>query len=125
MTTAPRSLHRVQQTGACRLAALALLGTDAAVLVHIDVARALLGAGGARLTADLELRLRHWRVVLGLPGKHSARSRADVGAVEVQPDALSELGDAILGKAGVGARLTGLRARDARLDARRQGSRST
>lgn len=45
---------------------------------------------------------------IGLARQHASRRSADVGAVEVEPDALPQLRHALLGETGVGARGAGL-----------------
>jgi hypothetical protein len=59
------------------------------VFVHLRVLLAFFGAGAACLEARLELPLRGCGVMLGLTHEQSARGAADVGAVEIQPDALA------------------------------------
>jgi len=91
----------------------------------LGMALALLGAGGARLPASFDLSLRDGRVVLGLARENASSRIADVAAVEVQTNALAELGRILLGQAGVRAGFTCLCALDACFYAFCESSRST
>jgi len=51
-----------------------------------------------------------------MPGQHRTGSCTDIGAVEVGPDALGQLGDHILAETGVRASCARLRAFEAGLD---------
>lgn len=112
---APRQAGEGGAAGAFALAAG--LGADAAVLVVLRVALALLGADTARRHACLEQRPCELRLEGCLARQHAARRLAGIGAVEVDPDAPDELADVRLAQAGVGARDAGLSAREALLDA--------
>jgi hypothetical protein len=83
------------------------------MFVMVCVARALLAASSAGLGASSKLSFRSRSVVLGLPGQYAPRCAADVGTVEVQADALTELGDLFLGQTRIGTRAAGLGAFDA------------
>lgn len=96
-----RLLHRRKQLLTSLLAATTSFGADAAMLVHLGVALALLRARPAGLAARFELRLRSGCVVLGLASQDAASGVADVGAVQVQPDALTQLRDHLLGQTSV------------------------
>src|SRR3954471_1865845 len=111
------SAEGADELAAGGLAAPAGLGADAAVLVDVGVAGALVAAGPARRGAGLQDRAGQVRVVAGVPREHPASGVADVGAVEVGADARPQLGDHLLAQAGVGAGRAGLRALEARLDA--------
>lgn len=71
-----RSLTRVR-------ALLAAIGADAAMLVLSCVALAFLAALLARYCASLDGGAEHLDVGSRAPGCHSARRRADIGAVEI------------------------------------------
>jgi hypothetical protein len=49
--------------------------------------------------------------------EQSSGGLAHIGAVQIEPDALAQLGDVALGEARIGAGSTGLGAFEARLDA--------
>lgn len=67
----------------------------------VGVCGALIPAGLAGLHAGLELGTGDVRVVAGVPREHSCCGLADVGAVEVGPDALAQVGDLVFTQAGV------------------------
>lgn len=85
------------------LAGAAGLGADAAVFVPPGVTLAFGGAerGGAGAEAQ---RLGCERLVrAGAASGEARRGVADVGAIEIEPDALAKLGDHVLGEARIGA----------------------
>ena len=112
----PASAKTAQQVGAGLLATAAGFGADAAVFMHVGVGFALCGAACAGDTAGLQEGSGDVGVVAGMPGQHCAGGGADVGAVQVGPDALRQLGNHVLAEAGVGARRTGFAAGEAGMD---------
>ena len=86
------------------LAPAAMFGADAAVLVLLGVAFALVGAEHAGLGAGLKRKDDQSFVGPGTARRKLARCQAKVGAVEVQPDALAKLRHHLLAQAGVSAR---------------------
>jgi hypothetical protein len=71
------------------------------------VTLALVAASTADHDACLDRRAYDAQVGLGLPGHDSAHRIADIGAVEVEPDAPNQLRHARLPEAGVGAARAG------------------
>jgi hypothetical protein len=67
--------------------------------------RSACGAGGP---AGFEHGPDDGGTVAGLPGQDGAGYGADVGAVQVGPDAPGEISDHLFGETGIGARGTGL-----------------
>jgi hypothetical protein len=84
-------------------AALACLGADPAVLVHVDMALALVAATTARLSADLNGGSKNLDIGACAPGRHCSGCRTDIGAVQVQPDALPEIGNHVFRQTRVSA----------------------
>src|SRR5690606_24738765 len=105
--------HRAEEPAARLLAAAAGLGADPAVLVLVRVLLALLGAQPAGRPEGLDLLADERVRRLGLAGEDAAGGGADVGAVEVEPDAPPEHVELLLGEAGVGAGRAGLLALEA------------
>ncbi len=60
------------------------------MLVHLGVLLALDGAVGASLGAGLEHALYQGLVAAGAPHGEPGRSQTDIGAVEIEPDALGQ-----------------------------------
>src|SRR4029453_2262857 len=110
------SAKTAQQVDAGLLATAAGFGADAAMLMHAGVGFAFCGAACAGDTAGLQEGSGDVGVVAGVPGQHRAGRAADVGAVQVGPDALRQLRNHVLAEAGVGARRTGFAASEARMD---------
>ena len=100
------------------LARSACLGADAAVRhVHpLSVSLALVAAASARLRASFEQPPGHLRIGAHLPRKGATRRLADIGAVEVEPDAARQLLDLVLAETRVCARGTRLRTVEAGVD---------
>ncbi|WP_161993547.1 hypothetical protein [Muricoccus nepalensis] len=78
---------------------------------------ALLGTLATRRLTGGEHGPDHLLVGTGSPGSNRTRRRANIGAVEVESDALRELLNHLLAETGIGAGGTGLRTRVALLDA--------
>ena len=76
-----------QEDPAGRFAAAAGLGADPAVLVHPGVLFALFSARSARGLAGLQYCQSDGRLPAGLPGYDVSCGGADIGAVQVRPDA--------------------------------------
>src|SRR5439155_6894313 len=93
--------HRREQAPARLLAAPALLGADLAVLHHLCVALAFITTALARGDARLQQRPGQVGVVLGLSGDDPAHGATDIGAVQVQADALGETLEVALRQAGI------------------------
>src|SRR5690606_7478631 len=91
------------------LTALARLGTNTAVLVHVGVVRAFAATrrtgGAARLDEGSYGR----SVGFDLTAEYRRGGLAQVGAVQVETDAAAELGDHVFGEASVGAHVACLR----------------
>ena len=93
------------------LAATACLGADAAMLHAVrSVVFTLVAAGLADYRTGLQQGARDGYLECGLSCQDAHRRRADVGAVEIEPDAVDTCQDLRLSEAGVGAGATGLRA---------------
>jgi hypothetical protein len=122
---ARQSVHCRQRFLAGGFAVPARLRADAAMLVHLGVTPALIGAGATCHSARLQQGTTDVGVVAGVPRQDSSGGAADVGAVKVGTDALRKLGDGLFTEAGVRARGAGLAADDQRIDrsARRRRSR--
>ena len=86
------------------------------MLVHRGVAAAFGATGAAGFATGEKDRLQHGVVGSGAARGDGRRCRAEVGAVEVEADALTQLGDVRLAEAGVGAGGASLRAVEAFLD---------
>jgi hypothetical protein len=76
--------------------------------VHAGVSLTLIRAKPARGSASVKHAADHLVVKPGPAGRKPAGDVANVGAIEIEPDALCERVDRILGKAGVRAGGTGL-----------------
>ena len=74
---------------------LAGLLADPAVLVHPGMPLALIAAAPADGYAGLQQRPRDVGVVLGLAARYRCGGRADIGAVQAQPDALDHFGQVL------------------------------
>ena len=72
------------------------------MLVHLRVLAALLGTDTAGRPAGFELSADEAQVGLGLAGEDAPGGAADVGAVEVEPDAAAEHPNLLFAKTGVG-----------------------
>lgn len=103
------------------LAPAAGLGAETAVFVHPGVLVALGSAGGARVGTDFQHALDDGLVSPRPAGPDRARSRTDVGAVQVEPNALDQIGDHGLAETGVGADTAGRGAVTGLLDGADQG----
>jgi hypothetical protein len=101
----------------CIGAALARLGAYAAVLVFSRMPLALLPAFLARLRASLDHSTENLDIGSRAPRRHRARRRADIGAVQVEPDALPQLVNHRFREARIRARGAGLSATVAFFDA--------
>jgi phage-related minor tail protein len=98
------------------LTALADLGAGPAVLVFARVLPAFFGTEAASLSAGSD-HVAHHLLVGACPSTGDrARRRTNIGAVEIEPDALGELLHVALAKAGVGAGDADLRAIETLLD---------
>jgi hypothetical protein len=95
--------QRRQQLVARPLAAPAFLRAEAAVLVMLGMAFALLGAYAARRHASLERRCLGARIRVGLATEDATGVDAGVGAVETQAKAARQRADVVLGEGRVGA----------------------
>jgi hypothetical protein len=76
----------------------------AAVFVPARVPLAFIAAQATRRRAGDEHPTNELVIRAGAPGGDASRDIADIGAVEIEPDALGQLLDHFLGKASVGAR---------------------
>lgn len=99
------------------LAPAAMFGADAAVLMFLGVAFALVSAEHAGLGAGLKRKDDQGFVGPGSPRGQLARCQAKIGAVQIEPDALAKLRHHLLAQAGVGARYADWSAGKAFLDA--------
>lgn len=81
--------------------AAAGLGAEAAVLVHLRVAFALLCTDAARFRTGLKLLAGERHVGFRKPGEDVAGSHADLSAVKVQADAADQFLDRLLAEARV------------------------
>src|SRR4051794_21256920 len=86
-----------EQLGARALAATAFLGAQAAVLVVVRVALALLGGRPARRQAGLQRRPLGLGVGVGLAAEDAAGVDARIGAVEAEASAADQRDDVVLG----------------------------
>ncbi|KQU96018.1 hypothetical protein ASD02_17210 [Ensifer sp. Root1252] len=82
-------------------ASFARAGANLAMLVHLNMLRAFRGAGPTRISTGRNKIVGDIHVGAGpargnRPGRH-----ADVGAIEIEPNALNEFTDVRLAKAGV------------------------
>jgi len=87
-----------------------MLGADAAVFVHDGVPLTLLRAYPASRGAHGQKLPREGWVRPALSGQHPAGSRAYVGTIQIQPDAIGQLIHSRLSQASVGTRRAELRA---------------
>ena len=85
-------------------AAAARLHADFTVFVHLGVLLALVAAELAGGSARLELRFEERHLGLRLPREDARGGLANVGAIQVQADAVAQVGDHLFRKTGVGAR---------------------
>lgn len=95
-----------KQGGAGVDAAAAGVGTDAAVVVHVGVLGALVGAQAAHCEAGLDDGAGDgdgW----GDARENGGCGRAHAGAIQVVADPAGQLGDHVFGEAGVGAARAG------------------
>src|SRR6476659_9756878 len=113
--------HAARQFLAGLHAATAAFGADAAMFMHGCVPLALLGAQPAGGGADAEHASHHFVIETCPAGQDATGDVADVGAIEIQADALGQLVHHALRQAGVGAGSAGLGARITFLDAADQG----
>lgn len=94
--------------GASFLTATARLGADPAVLhAVLGVLSTLLAAGPTGSDAGLKLGRDHIPIGFGLPRDNVACRGADIGAIQVEPDAAHQHLHLLLTQAGVGAHLAG------------------
>src|SRR6185312_4117210 len=119
----PKALvrHAARQFLAGLHAAAAAFGADAAMFMHGRVRLALLGAQLAGGGADAEHAAHHFVIGTGAACHDPAGDVANIGAIEIQPDALGELLHHALRQAGVGAGGANLGAGITFLDAADQG----
>lgn len=95
------------------LAVAACLGADAAVIVHLAVAFAFVGAGLAGDDAGVELRVHEFVGRFRLPREDAERRVADVGAIEIRAKAAAQVLEVLgFAEAGVGAGGAGVGARE-------------
>jgi len=73
------------------------------MLVHLGMLFALCGTGGAGLGAHLQHPFDHRLVAAGPAPRDRSGGRADIRAVQIEPDALGEVGDHGLAQTGIGA----------------------
>ena len=110
-------MNRCEQAVARLLAAAAHLRADAAVLVVLGVALALLATGAASRHAGLNRCTDDGDIEGGLAGHDAAGCVAKVGAVETQANAAHQLRQLGLAEVRVGTARTHGRTVDASLDA--------
>jgi hypothetical protein len=91
------------------------------VFVHLGVRLALVCAKPACCGAGVKHSADHLLIRSRPPGRDPARDVADVGAIQIEPDALCERFHVVFGKTGVCAGRAGLRAGVALLDATDEG----
>src|SRR6185436_11860400 len=113
--------HAARQFLAGLHAAAAAFRADAAMFMHGCVLPALLRAKPAGGGADAEHAAHHLVIGTGPAGHDAAGDAADVGAIEVEADALGQLLHHALRQAGVGTGGAGLGAGVTFLDAADQG----
>jgi hypothetical protein len=102
------------------LAAAALFGAEPAMLVSVGVALAFLCARAARELADFESAQQHFLVRPCPSRRQPCGGFAQIGAIEIEADALTQLGDVGLRQTGVRASRARLRARETFVDAPNQ-----
>ena len=95
--------HDVHHGCARFLAGDASFRAQAAMFVLVCVALAFLRAQPARLRASRKLRLQGVWLVAAEAHQQGAGCVADVGAVEIEPDALHQMTDLRLRQAGIAA----------------------
>ena len=113
-------VHGLEGFRAGALAAPAGLGADFAVFVMLRMLLALFRAEAAGRAASLDDRRQDLFIRARAARGHGAGRNADIGAVKIEPDALLELLNVVLGEAGVCAGRAGLRARVTFLDTAQQ-----
>lgn len=101
----------------------ARLGAQPTMRVMNGVLRALRAALGRCPRTRFELCPPHARLEVVAAGEQAGRARADVRAIEIEPDATPKRQNLRLGQTAVGARLTSEGARGRGLHAPRLGSR--
>jgi len=102
-------------------AAAAAFGADTAMFMHAGVLLTLVGATAAGGGAHAEHPAHDFVVRARAAGRDAAHDVADVGAIQVQTDALGQFLHHAFGQAGVGARRAGLGAGVAFFDTADQG----
>ena len=102
------------------LAPAAMFGADAAVLMFLGVAFALVSAEHAGLSAGLKRKDDQGFVSPGAAGRKLAGCEAKIGAVQVEPDALAQLRHHFFAQASVRAGNAYRSAGEAFLDAGHQ-----
>lgn len=112
-----READRQRRLAAGDLAFPAGLGAKPAMRVMAGMLVAFLGALMAGFGAGLDETAHDLGVVAGAAGSDAAGGAADVGAVEIQPDALPQVGHGVLRQASIGTRDAGLHAVEAAIDA--------
>jgi hypothetical protein len=110
-----------QGIDAARIASFAGIGANPAVLVHLGMPAAFRFASAAGLCARRHQLMHDGHVGAAEPRCHRAGRRTYIGAVEIEPYALDEIGDTSFGEACVGADAADLRTTDALLDAIEKG----
>ncbi len=98
------------------LAAMACFGAGAAMPMSIGVLRAFIAARLAGDRASLDHAPEDLHVRAGSAGRKRAGCRTDIGAIEIEADALPELVDTALRQAGIGTGCARLGAGVALLD---------
>jgi hypothetical protein len=107
-------LHRIHTSS---LAPSARFGADSAMLVHGRVALAFLSASAASKLAQFERHTQHGLVAAGSTGGQCAGGRANIGAVQIESNALSQPLNHLLRQTGIGTTDARLRALEALFDA--------
>jgi hypothetical protein len=79
----------------------ACLSADPAVFVVLGVSLTLFGAAPTGDDTGLEKRPNDLCVPFGLSGKDAARRGADIGAIEIGPDAANEVRDSLFAEASI------------------------
>src|SRR5699024_3357250 len=97
-----------QKVGAGLLTTAAGISTDFAVLVHVRVLLALIGAFLACSPAGLQQGLDGRQVLAGASAEDGAGGLADIGTIEIEPDRVAQVSDHVLSKAGIRAGGAGL-----------------
>jgi hypothetical protein len=112
--------HRGEQFSTCLLAAATNLSADTAVVVMCRVEFTLLGASTTCNNTCLDCGTCDPDIGLGLTGHHPSGRVAQVGTVEVEPNAPHQLGDVRLAEACVSAAGACDRTLETRVDAAQQ-----